>query len=239
MKIFNKERLSFIERKNIKKYLKYALGEIILVVIGILIAVGINNWNQQKQLNNANVELKGKVVKQLEKDIAAILKYENELDTLQNNYLNFLGKEHDKDKLKRGSVLGTLLLQVNTMDTDTHVIDMIDNADLNESNVSEKLVNLNSTYKIYLEEIKAIEQLIFTTITDNLKEIERTQEWYADFITDFTCYNDCIDYLKNNKQHKARMASLRFLYVNSYGNIITALKNDLIRFKKDLQQIED
>ncbi len=239
MKFFNKERLKLMGSKNIKKYLKYAFGEIILVVIGILIAVAINNWNQRKQLNNANVELKENVIKQLEKDISAIEAYEKELDTLQNNYLNFLGKKHDKEKLKRGSVLGTLLFQVNTMDTDTHVIDMIDNADLNDSNASDKLVNLNSTYKIYLEEIKAVEHLIFTTITDNLKEIERTEEWYADFITDLVCKNECIDYLKNNKQHKARMASLRFLYVNSYGNIVTALKKDLVKFKKDLEQIED
>ncbi len=34
------------------KYLKYAIGEIILVVIGILIALGINNWNEKE--NNIN-----------------------------------------------------------------------------------------------------------------------------------------------------------------------------------------
>ncbi|WP_165200401.1 DUF6090 family protein [Muriicola soli] len=33
------------------KYLKYAIGEIILVVIGILIALQINNWNEQIKLN--------------------------------------------------------------------------------------------------------------------------------------------------------------------------------------------
>ncbi|WP_315969378.1 DUF6090 family protein [Psychroserpens burtonensis] len=30
-------------------YLKYAIGEIVLVVIGILIALSINNWNEQKK----------------------------------------------------------------------------------------------------------------------------------------------------------------------------------------------
>ena len=33
------------------KYLKYAIGEILLVVIGILIALQINNWNENQQLN--------------------------------------------------------------------------------------------------------------------------------------------------------------------------------------------
>lgn len=31
------------------KYLKYAIGEIVLVVIGILIALQINNWNESRK----------------------------------------------------------------------------------------------------------------------------------------------------------------------------------------------
>jgi hypothetical protein len=44
------------------KYFKYAIGEIILVVIGILIALQINNWNEQRKINkeeqNALINLK-------------------------------------------------------------------------------------------------------------------------------------------------------------------------------------
>jgi len=38
-----------MEQNNTGKYLKYAIGEIILVVIGILIALQINNWNEQRK----------------------------------------------------------------------------------------------------------------------------------------------------------------------------------------------
>ena len=38
-----------MEKNNTGKYFKYAIGEIILVVIGILIALQINNWNEEKQ----------------------------------------------------------------------------------------------------------------------------------------------------------------------------------------------
>jgi hypothetical protein len=37
------------------KYLKYAIGEIILVVIGILIALAINNWNENRKLRNQEI----------------------------------------------------------------------------------------------------------------------------------------------------------------------------------------
>jgi hypothetical protein len=36
---------------NTTKYLKYAIGEIVLVVIGILIALSINNWNEKRKEN--------------------------------------------------------------------------------------------------------------------------------------------------------------------------------------------
>ncbi|NNC62889.1 MAG: hypothetical protein HKO11_11175, partial [Eudoraea sp.] len=39
------------------KYLKYALGEIILVVIGILLALQINNWNEDRKSRNFEVEM--------------------------------------------------------------------------------------------------------------------------------------------------------------------------------------
>ncbi|MGB5479757.1 MAG: DUF6090 family protein, partial [Eudoraea sp.] len=39
------------------KYLKYAVGEIILVVIGILIALQINNWNENRKATNEEVKI--------------------------------------------------------------------------------------------------------------------------------------------------------------------------------------
>ncbi len=52
IKFFRQIRLKSMENKKTSRYFKYAIGEIILVVIGILIALQINNWNEnRKQLN--------------------------------------------------------------------------------------------------------------------------------------------------------------------------------------------
>ena len=53
LKIFRNTRKKFLYSRKIRDYLAYSIGEIILVVIGILIAVYINNWdiNQLKQSN--------------------------------------------------------------------------------------------------------------------------------------------------------------------------------------------
>jgi hypothetical protein len=47
IKFFRKIRYDLMEQNKTGKYLKYAIGEIVLVVIGILIALSINNWNTQ------------------------------------------------------------------------------------------------------------------------------------------------------------------------------------------------
>ncbi|PNQ75289.1 hypothetical protein C1T31_03920 [Hanstruepera neustonica] len=48
LKIFRNIRKSLVMENKSTKYLKYAVGEIILVVIGILIALQINNWKQKQ-----------------------------------------------------------------------------------------------------------------------------------------------------------------------------------------------
>ncbi len=49
IKFFRKIRYDLMEKNKTGQYLKYAIGEIILVVIGILIALSINNWNNKVQ----------------------------------------------------------------------------------------------------------------------------------------------------------------------------------------------
>ena len=49
IKFFRKIRYNLMSENKTGKYFKYAIGEIILVVIGILIALQINNWNERKK----------------------------------------------------------------------------------------------------------------------------------------------------------------------------------------------
>jgi hypothetical protein len=80
IKFFRKIRYDLLEKNKSGKYLKYAIGEIILVVIGILIALGINSWNQDRlsnqqqkvYLNNFKEELlsNSKLLQRIDKQYA-------------------------------------------------------------------------------------------------------------------------------------------------------------------------
>ena len=69
-----------MEKNKTGKYFKYAIGEIVLVVIGILIALQINNWNDIKKQRQKEVVYLTELKKGLENDligefIPAIHKY--------------------------------------------------------------------------------------------------------------------------------------------------------------------
>jgi len=49
LKLFRKIRQQLLTKNSFSKYLLYAAGEILLVMIGILLALQVNNWNNQKK----------------------------------------------------------------------------------------------------------------------------------------------------------------------------------------------
>lgn len=67
LKFFRNIRQNLLNEGKTSKYLKYAIGEIVLVVIGILIALQINNWNEVRKSKNEEVNY----LKNLKEDVKA------------------------------------------------------------------------------------------------------------------------------------------------------------------------
>ena len=67
-----KIRKSLVESGSARKYILYAIGEIALVVIGILIALQINNWNEQKKAYKFEDNLLLELRKSIEYDYSNI-----------------------------------------------------------------------------------------------------------------------------------------------------------------------
>lgn len=72
IKFFRKIRQNLISEGKTGKYLKYALGEIILVVIGILIALQINNWNISKSNLKESTEFVARLKAEVKSNIGFI-----------------------------------------------------------------------------------------------------------------------------------------------------------------------
>jgi hypothetical protein len=69
IKLFRKTRQNLLMENKTGKYFKYAISEIILVVIGILIALAINNWNEENKNKTFEFKMLTEVKKGLSYDI--------------------------------------------------------------------------------------------------------------------------------------------------------------------------
>ena len=73
------------------KYFKYAIGEIVLVVIGILIALQINNWNQQQNINSEEQKILQSLRSELEENVVkydSIYAYHIARDSIINRLID-------------------------------------------------------------------------------------------------------------------------------------------------------
>jgi hypothetical protein len=68
IKIFRKIRQKLLQQNKIGSYLKYAIGEILLVVIGIFIALQLNNWNEDRKAQQSETQFIENVKSDLKRD---------------------------------------------------------------------------------------------------------------------------------------------------------------------------
>ena len=100
IKFFRTIRKDLMEKNKTGKYFKYAIGEIVLVVIGILIALSINNWNENRKNKLSESEYYCKLLADFELDHQNIAKGYKESEykiEISKRLLLDLNKK-DKDK---------------------------------------------------------------------------------------------------------------------------------------------
>lgn len=165
-------RLQLLKQKKIKKYLNYAIGEIILVVIGILIALQINNWNEQNKINKSiNINLL----------------------TLKENLLEDQQQlEYLETQMSMGShSADTLLMQIKTLipfnnSVKTHATNLLFEYKFNSNDNAFKTM-------IQSNELVALPISIRTLILDYYSLIERVAE--REFISNSNIQNDFQPYM--------------------------------------------
>lgn len=97
LKFFRKIREKLLEQNKVTQYISYAVGEIFLVVVGILIALQINNWNENRKLDQQEKSYINRLIQENKSDV---LTFATEIERLEKNNVkiaNFSAALKDKD----------------------------------------------------------------------------------------------------------------------------------------------
>ena len=151
IKFFRQIRQRLLSEGKTTKYLKYAIGEIILVVIGILIALQINNWNEKRKnskLKNAYTESLienlvmdsisiSSIIGKINTDVRNIAKFEERVSNSQNPLDTIL-------KIARYEYLFTIYINRNFLKDTYEVLNSTGHIGLFSNELVKKLKEVNS-----------------------------------------------------------------------------------------------
>ena len=157
IKFFRKIRQNFLIENNVSKYMLYAIGEIVLVIIGILFALQINNWNNE---NNLQIE---------SQNFSARL-----LNEVINN-IKITDAEIDKERAQISSALGILnMFKTDHSQLQSRSLDSLIYIMMGKNKIDLKLATLNeglNTGKIALIASDSLRSLLYglPTVVERVK----------------------------------------------------------------------
>ncbi|TAI48831.1 hypothetical protein [Flagellimonas allohymeniacidonis] len=161
IKFFRTMRRDFIEEGKMLKYFKYAVGETALVVVGILIALNINNQNKVRIDKDAEQNFYSNTKQQLLDDAGNIrgqIQYNNTNGEQFQYAMDIIDKQdrNQKDSLGR---IGLNLLNYSDFDRQGNIYETMVNSGeiklLQNQEIIERLRQLEETY-IYINRMESI-----------------------------------------------------------------------------------
>jgi len=130
------------------RYFKYALGEIVLVMIGILLALQINNWNDKRKETNQTIGLLKNMIKDLKTDILNLDREINKFNQHINSSRLLLISE-DYQSLSSDSIYNLLPTNSTRLEVVNLTFEKLKNVGATKILDSEELLNTITTYYTY------------------------------------------------------------------------------------------
>lgn len=233
IKFFRKIRQKLLSENKFGKYLTYAIGEIVLVVIGILIALQINNWNENKKQQAEITDIYKQIVLDLDNDIdefSNVIKY---YDSIKPVYDAVLSDTRTIDLLDEG--LSRLMAGGPITNMNKGGIERLKSIASKDS-LSLYLIDLydTGTFLNFLE--KNISDECWLVVNSFRDKHSWYPEWISKTITKDNSSKELKDYFVNNQEYRRYVISS---YQKLYNSYLPNLEFGIIEFKNIRKSIKE
>ena len=214
-------RRKLLTNNKVTTYLLYAIGEIILVVVGILIAVQIGDWNEQKKTETKIINLLGEVRDDLATDIVRaneVLNYYQETDSIITLALNDkLTAEDYKQYPRRLSLLTTVAQHIKIHNNGYRkLMELSDNIPTKFQPIVDVLTEMYESQK-YLVDMSDERMNLLTD--QNYDHFAQTKPWYHK-IRRGMIDDEIIDYYLHDPFYKNKLDSYQIYSIGNYSRRI-------------------
>jgi hypothetical protein len=151
-----KLRWYLINQSNLKKYFLYAIGEIILIVVGILVAIQIDNSQNKKEKNKLKFEYYNSLVADFQMDIGMYnsnIDFSNKRTIEIDSIFNIINTNKELQKIKNHTYFSLLNVKLH-QSTLTDIISS-GNSEILDKSIRNKLFDLKTDTETYMENLQA------------------------------------------------------------------------------------
>ncbi len=237
IKFFRKIRQKLLSEKKFSKYLLYALGEIALVMIGILLALQVNNWNEKRIQQEQLISVYERILTDIDKDV-------QELSSNLNYYteIEFIFQRVIKDSITPDLFdIGLSRILTN----------YIASTNLNITGVNQlKALNVNDSLSLKIIDVYDKMGLILIDyyekrINEQSEEIVNifrdNYDWYPEYmgktIMQDNSSEELQDYFLHSSEYRHRVISNYQLYYVNYARVLKVSIEALQETEEELKRI--
>jgi len=227
--------MAHISKKQISKYLAYGIGEIILVVIGILIAVSINNKNQEREAQKKLRSYLQVYQQDLIQDTLTVGRTMTYIDDRKEFFKLFLSDSVTAKTYFENPEGFGLILSYSPFKLQKKGINLLENYVNDDEREQDTLISkILTNHAAYNNLIIETNERIGSDIDNNMLYLKENQPWVADLLMGKISNPDMMDYLLSDK-YRARLAIHSTLV---YGNLEPMLKGLQETNIETLEQLE-
>jgi len=230
-KFFRKLRLKTIREHKVTQYLLYGIGEILLVTIGILIAVKINDINENRKLGKELQTIYNSIENDLSRDtfrLAEMIANNELIDSLTQ--IVFSGNAPSVDSINENNFSECYTCNSLFSTYDKFAANIAGLAALKEYENRSSANQDSVTFKILefysgrVELVSDLQSKVGELALENLRSLEK-YEWYSDFASGK--YNSkAVKYFLTSSEYKNKLTTYYLLNTNNLNGFLKSYKAD-------------
>ncbi|MGB0916570.1 MAG: DUF6090 family protein [Flavobacteriales bacterium] len=222
IKFFRKIRQQLLSENKFTKYLIYAIGEIILVVIGILLAVSINEWNSNRK---AQQEIDHLLVA-FQKDLTVNIKEGNRIldwAIRRDSIIELILQRKVTAEMYYERTVKPMFWNYNTADVITENLDKLLDKEAQLKIEAEPLLKLLKKYSVQLDRVAEQADDFANNSMENSRYLRDNMPWYNAYM-DSTSMEAAI-YFSEDDIYLNRTQFYQTLVNHNYGRALAGRQN--------------
>ena len=220
LKIFNKVRRNLLSKNKFSGYLLYALGEVLLVMIGILLAVQVNNWNERRKQRSEFTSALRAISTDLAMDTIQATGLIEYYEENQKQSARIINQEINKENFSECTMCPSLITLYRAFILQKKGFERFKALNTESTTRKDSLaVQINQFYTFFVPIVELGNELVEKDVLGNLDSFQQ-YDWFVDWsqgrITD-----EVITYMTESEDFRKKVAA----------HDILAARNHLARVK--------